>query len=502
MALKVLSALDIARTQFYHFKAIIITGMGLFTDAYDLFSIPLIMMFIGRIYYEKHAYVTPHVVVSIMVAIALLGTVIGQLVFGRLGDLVGRRRVYGIALMIMALSSIGCGFSICTTRSCVLASLGLFRFILGFGVGGDYPLSATIMSEYANKRTRGSFIAAVFSMQGFGILVASVVTMVVCAIFNRAANGAPKDRTPKEADIAWRLILMLGAIPAGLTFYWRMKMPETPRYTALVEQNIIQAVMDMEKVMEVPMSQIVEDKLLPPSPLPYPLLSKQFFRLHGRDLLSCSFTWFLVDIVFYSSNFFQSRIYLEENGDKNVYQDVFKAAKLQAIIALCSTIPGYFFSVYFIDKVGRVKIQMMGFSLMALVFLVLGITYKYWVHKSKTGFLVLYGLTFFFANFGPNTTTFIVPAELFPARFRSTCHGISGAIGKVGAIIGSVGFVSALDGAKTRGMTVSLIILAGVCLLGMAITFFFTPETMGRSLEENENDVLGRSSEENENDVY
>ncbi|KAK4600329.1 hypothetical protein RGQ29_010119 [Quercus rubra] len=489
MALKVLSALDIARTQFYHFKAIIITGMGLFTDAYDLFSIPLIMLLIGRIYYEKHENRTPHVVVSIMVAIALLGTVIGQLVFGRLGDLVGRRRVYGIALMIMALSSIGCGFSICTTRSCVLVSLGLFRFILGFGVGGDYPLSATIMSEYANKRTRGSFIAAVFSMQGFGILVASVVTMVVCAIFDRAANGAPKDPTPKEADIAWRLILMLGAIPAGLTFYWRMKMPETPRYTALVERNIIQAVMDMEKVMEVPMSQVVEDELLPPSPLPYPLLSKQFFRLHGRDLFSCSFTWFLVDIVFYSSNFFQSRIYLEENGDQNVYQDVYEAAKLQAIIALCSTIPGYFFSVYFIDKVGRVKIQMMGFSLMALVFLVLGITYnKYWDDKSKIGFLVLYGLTFFFANFGPNTTTFIVPAELFPARFRSTCHGISGAIGKVGAIIGSVGFVWALDGAKPRGMTVSLIILAGVCLLGMAITFFFTHETMGRSLEENENE--------------
>ena len=233
MALKVLSALDLARTQFYHYKAIIITGMGLFTDAYDLFSIPLVMTFIGRLYYDKRVepdkYVTPPMVVSIMAAIALVGTVIGQAVFGRLGDLVGRRRVYGIALMLMVLSSIGCGFSICRTRSCVLVSLGLFRFILGFGVGGDYPLSATIMSEYANKRTRGSFIAAVFSMQGFGILVASVVTMVVCAIFDRAANGAPKDPTPKEADIAWRLILMLGAIPAGLTFYWRMKMPETPR---------------------------------------------------------------------------------------------------------------------------------------------------------------------------------------------------------------------------------------------------------------------------------
>ena len=233
MALKVLSALDTAKTQLYHFKAIIIAGMGLFTDAYDLFCIAPMMILFERVYYEKEPeskkYVIPPIVVSTMVAIALLGTAIGQLVFGRLGDKIGRRRVYGLALMIMVLSSIACGFSIGTTRTCVLVSLGLFRFILGLGIGGDYPLSATIMSEFANKRTRGAFIAAVFSMQGFGILAASAVTMVVCAIFDRASNLSANDPTPKEADLAWRLILMIGAIPAGLTFYWRMMMPETAR---------------------------------------------------------------------------------------------------------------------------------------------------------------------------------------------------------------------------------------------------------------------------------
>ena len=229
MALKVLSALDTAKTQLYHFKAIIIAGMGLFTDSYDLFCIPPIMRLIGRVYYENESkdYKIPPAIVATMVAIALVGTAIGQLVFGSLGDRIGRRRVYGLALIIMVLSSIGCGFSICTTRSCVLVSLGFFRFILGIGIGGDYPLSATIMSEFANKRTRGAFIAAVFSMQGFGILASSIVTIVVCAIFNNHVSS--KDPTPKEADIAWRLILMLGAIPAGLTFYWRMLMPETAR---------------------------------------------------------------------------------------------------------------------------------------------------------------------------------------------------------------------------------------------------------------------------------
>lgn len=212
--------------------------MGLFTDAYDLFCIPPIMRLLGRIYYqnphdEDLKYEVPPVIVSVMVGMSLLGTVTGQLVFGRLGDLIGRRGVYGLSLMLMVLSSIGCGFSICTKKGCVLVSLGFFRFLLGLGIGGDYPLSATIMSEFANKRTRGSFIAAVFSMQGFGILASSMVTMIVCRIFEVSSHAKAKEPTPEEADIAWRIILIIGAIPAAMTYYWRMMMPETARCSLL-----------------------------------------------------------------------------------------------------------------------------------------------------------------------------------------------------------------------------------------------------------------------------
>ncbi|KAL2344682.1 hypothetical protein Fmac_005967 [Flemingia macrophylla] len=493
--LKVLSALDTAKTQYYHFKAIMIAGMGLFTDAYDLFSITLITKMIGRIHYSRRGNETPPEVTSPLVAVALLGTAIGQVVFGRLGDLKGRRRVYGLALVLMVFGSLACGFSICRKRSCVLVSLGFFRFVLGLGIGGDYPLSATIMSEFANKRTRGSFIAAVFSMQGFGILACSTVTVVVCAIFRRASASVD------DADVAWRLILMLGSVPAAMTYYWRMLMPETARYTALVEQNVIQAAKDMERVLDVELSQIAEEHPLPPTAHPYTLLSREFLRRHGRDLFACSSTWFLLDIVFYSQVLFQSQIYniyLKKDKNYDVYQEAIHVAWIQAVIAVCSTIPGYFFSVYFIDKWGRVKIQIMGFFFMALAFFAIGIPYYfYWTegdHDDRhNGFMVLYGLAFFFANFGPNTTTFIVPAELFPARFRSTCHGISGAIGKIGAIIGSVGFLWAShkkgDGEGYRngiGMTASLIILGGVCIAGMVVTYFFTRETMGISLEENE----------------
>ncbi|GKV33390.1 hypothetical protein SLEP1_g41907 [Rubroshorea leprosula] len=136
---------------------------------------------------------------------------------------------------------------------------------------------------------------------------------------------------------------------------------------------------------------------------------------------------------------------------------------------------------------------------MALVYFAIGIPYiHYWQHDKRNvniGFGILYGLTFFFANFGPNTTTFIVPAELFPARFRSTCHGISGAMGKVGAIIGTIGFAWASknrpdshDDPHPGRMTWALVSLGVMCLLGAAVTYFFGRETRGRSLEDNETD--------------
>lgn len=159
----VLQALDVAKTQLYHFTTIVIAGMGFFTDAYDLFSISLISDLLGRIYYSDGKLPTHAAVV--VNGIALVGTALGQILFGWLGDRMGRRRIYGVTLKLMVLCSVASGLSFSRRPKDVIATLCFFRFWLGIGIGGDYPLSATIMSEYANKRTRGSFIAAVFAMQ-------------------------------------------------------------------------------------------------------------------------------------------------------------------------------------------------------------------------------------------------------------------------------------------------------------------------------------------------
>eukprot|EP00270_Netrium_digitus_P007720 TRINITY_DN2267_c0_g1_i1.p1 TRINITY_DN2267_c0_g1~~TRINITY_DN2267_c0_g1_i1.p1 ORF type:complete len:538 (+),score=95.15 TRINITY_DN2267_c0_g1_i1:128-1741(+) len=516
-ASNVLSALDNAKTQAYHFIAIVVAGMGFFTDAYDLFCISTVTKLLGRIYYfdptSKKPGVLPIDVASAVNGVALCGTLSGQLFFGWLGDKLGRKSVYGITLLMMVGCAICSALSFGHTANSVMVTLCFFRFWLGFGIGGDYPLSATIMSEYSNTKTRGAFIAAVFAMQGVGILTAAAVSICVSGLFMDnfgapAYSVDPAASTPSEADFVWRIILSAGALPAAATFYYRMQMPETARFTALVEKNAEKAAKDMGGVLKSEFTE--EDAKVDVDQVDFGLFSSEFLRRHGFQLLGTTTTWFFLDIAFYSQNLFQKDIFtavgwLPAAKTMSALQEVYKISRAQALIALCSTVPGYWVTVATIDIIGRWIIQMQGFFFMTLFMGILAGLYDQLRGPScpapKSGycggnhaaFVIMYALTFFFANFGPNSTTFIVPAELFPARLRSTCHGISAACGKAGAIIGAFGFLYAAqstDPTKTDagyppgiGIKNSLWLLFGCNILGFFMTFF-VPETNGKSLEE------------------
>lgn len=531
----VLSALDSAKTQTYHFKAIVIAGMGFFTDAYDLFCITAVTKLIGRLYYYDPATHNPGKlptnVNNAITGVALCGTLAGQLFFGWLGDKLGRKKVYGITLVTMVGCALASGLSFGSSSKSVVSSLCFFRFWLGFGIGGDYPLSAVIMSEYANQKTRGGFVAAVFAMQGVGILVAGGVAMLVSSLFLSAYPAVdfatdPVVSTQPEGDFVWRIVLMFGAFPAACTYYWRMKMPETARYTALVEGNHKKAAEEMAKVLDqdMPLEEPVTGRGFAAAPGPsYGLFSSEFFNRHGLHLLGTTSTWFLLDIAFYSLQLTQKDIYpasgiVPKASKMNAIEEVFLLSKAMFVVALFATVPGYWFTVFLIDKIGRFKIQLVGFFLMSVFMWLLGHKYgeyrgvsqcdsdsKYELcHGKPAMFLMLFGLTLFFANFGPNTTTFIVPAELFPARFRSTCHGISAAAGKSGAIIGAFVVQSYTEKAddKTKENKKAIMALAVVNLLGFFFTFL-VPETKGRSLEEisGEEKEQGNIAAENANET-
>lgn len=318
------------------------------------------------------------------------------------------------------------------------------------------------------------------SSQGFGNLAAGIVGMVVSAAFTNSA--------PSNADFVWRIVLMFGAVPATLTYYWRMKMPETARYTALVAKDAKKVASDMSAVLNmhiVPEDEAVYELARHDQ---YGLFSAEFLRRHGAHLVGTSMCWLALDITFYSLNLFMKDFFTKvrllgapHQGDEPFKRMVHTTA-MHTILVLSFSLPGYFFSVAFVDRIGRVRIQLLGFAMMSAFILCLAIPYDHWTDdkNNKYGFAVMYGLTSFFANFGPNTTTFIIPAEIFPARLRSTCHGISGAFGKLGAIIGVFAFVYAEKHNNNRSM---LFALVGCNLVGLVFTLLL-PEPKGKALEE------------------
>jgi PHS family inorganic phosphate transporter-like MFS transporter len=163
------------------------------------------------------------------------------------------------------------------------------------------------------------------------------------------------------------------------------------------------------------------------------------------------------------------------------------------IIVCAGALPGYWTSVATVDIVGRKPIQIGGFAVLTVLFLAIGFAF----HKlTPHGLLGLYVLCQFFLNFGPNATTFIVPGECFPTRYRSSSHGISAASGKVGAII-----AQALIGPlRTRGNPTTanpspwlnhVMEIFAVFMFAGIFTSLLIPETKRKTLEQLAGEVPG-----------
>ncbi|CAI0546339.1 unnamed protein product [Linum tenue] len=380
--LAVLTALDNARTQWYHVKAIIIAGMGFFTDAYDLFCITAVSKLLGRLYYYDPAAgqpgKLPQFVNNTVSGVALVGMFCGQLFFGWLGDKLGRKRVYGSPLSSWWFAPFALG-----SRSVLVGN---------FGIGGDYPLSATIMCEYANKKTRGAFIAAVFAMQGVGIIFAGLVSMIMAKIFPRrksrpdihgerdpihAASGRltvaarPHARRPAGgAD------LLLADEDAGDREVHR---PHPPA-------NAEQAAKDMTRVLNMEIEE-EQDKVIEfKQSNMYPILSNEFYSRHGLHLNLTQ------------KDIFPAMGLVNKAQDVNALEEVWETSRAMFLVALLGTFPGYWFTVAFIEKLGRYFIQLLGFLMMSIFLLIMGINYEYLRDNNKGLFALTYGLTFFFAK--------------------------------------------------------------------------------------------------------
>jgi PHS family inorganic phosphate transporter-like MFS transporter len=425
-----------------HWKIMFISGMGFFTDAYDLFVIGVVMALL------KPMWHVGKVEEGLVESTALLAAAIGALLFGRIADMVGRKRIYGVEVLVLAAGAIACAFS-----PNIWWLIG-FRFILGIGIGGDYPVSATIMSEYAGKAHRGMLVTLVFAMQAAGLIVGPLLAAIL--LYSHVSH-----------DIVWRILVSFGAIPALAVYGARRHLKESPRFLKATGQEedksgkLVKAGHFNKETHSVSFwdgfHRLVDNHLI---------LSR---------LIGASAAWFLMDFAYYGNTVSSPLVLSALGGDHTLLQKTLTQLGIFAVFA----VPGYALAALTMDKIGRKTIQILGFGMMGVTFGLLSLIPN--VEKLTYPFLIIYGFSYFFTEFGPNATTFVYPSEIFPVKVRTTGHGISAAMGKIGGFFGVFTFPFFMH---WHGLPAAEGAAAIVSFMGLGVTALLLPETKGKSLEE------------------
>ena len=442
--------MDVAVLSRTHWKVWFLSAMGIFLDGFDLFIIAVALPFI-----QTQFQASPSML-GLAAAAAPLGCIIGSTIFGRFTDRLGRRMILLIDLVFFVL------FAGLSAISWSIESLMVFRFLLGIGIGADYPVSSTYITENMPTRLRGRMLVSGFGFQALGMLAGALLGVMILKLY-------------PEIN-AWRWILGFAVIPAIIILLFRLTLPESPRWlinqgkheeAAIVASKMTGKKINIDAIMVSSHSKFTD------------LFSRRYL---GRTLLT-SLSWFLMDVAFYGIGFFTPIILATmayTSSGNYIERDI--AATHGAVFIDLFLVLGIIIAVLLVDKVGRIKLQTWGFLGMAVGLYILAFSHLMVGHPSEIPLIFLGFIVFYLmANLGPNPTTFLLPAELFPTHLRATGHGFASASGKVGAAVG----IFLLPVLKASiGLPITMVILGTFCLAGFVLTAALGYETKGKSLDE------------------
>jgi PHS family inorganic phosphate transporter-like MFS transporter len=440
------AVLDEAPTSRFHRRAVLVAGVGFFTDAYDLFVISTVATLVTAQWRLDTAQT------SWVLGSAILGAFVGALFFGRLADLLGRKKIFLLVAVLMIigalLSAVAPGF----------LWLVAARFLLGLGIGGDYPVSAVLMSEYANRQDRGKLVGLVFSMQALGLIVGPLVAISLLS------GGV-------SHELTWRLLLALGAVPAGAVVYLRSKMPESPRYEARVRGTSAEVVDQIERYSggAIKASPTLHEQTASMGLRAF-LTDRRMLRL----IIGTAGAWFLFDYAYYGNTLSLPAILKDVDPGASLVDKL----ALTLLLFVVFAVPGYALAILRMDRFGHRRLQLLGFAVMAGAFVALAAIGP--LTEFVGPFIAIFGISYFFIEFGPNTMTFVLPSEVFPTSVRTTGHGTAAGIGKLGAFIGVFLVPQLQHGIGLRG----ILLVAGIASVGGFLFTVLLPETNGRSLDE------------------
>ncbi len=388
----------------------LIAFLGLFLSGYNNFMVAIALIEI------KPAFKLGPVAVGLVLAATFLGMLIGGATLGRLADIMGRRPVMILNMCMIA------AFAILSSFAGNAAELIIMRLLMGIGIGAGYPIGSTYVADVSPSHDRGARMTLAFCGWGFGALACGLVGWILLSMVS--------------PNLGWRLMLASGAIPAIIALV-------VIRTRCLPESHCWKSSQSLE-------------------PLPFRTLLRQGYR---STTLAALLPWFLMDLPVYGIGLLIPTVLLQLHvGGSNA-----------VVLSTCGlsifTLLGFAIAYYTIDRIGRRQLQIIGFIGMAVLFTILAIA---GAGINKFALLAMFAGIQIFINAGPNTTTWIVAAEVFPTRLRASGQGSATAFSRIGAASGAF-FLPVIDAKAGLGAAFAVVAVASV--VAAIITMMYLPET-------------------------
>ncbi|MCT6860170.1 niacin transporter NiaP [Bartonella apis] len=422
----------------FHYRLLVVTGLGWMFDAMDTGLIAFIMPRLSQSWQltaPEKAWV---------VSIGFVGMAIGAVLAGGIADRIGRKTVFATTLVVYSIATALCGLAPDLTW------LLVFRFVVGFGLGGQLPVAVSLVSEYVPARVRGRFIVLLESFWGLGWLLAALVAFFVIPAYG------------------WQIAFILCGIPALYVFYIWRKIPESIPY--LINRGRIEEahkiVCRLEKEAGIPVVEKIEVA---------PVAEKHnvsFAQLWSRGLAKRTIMLWLIwfGIVYsYYGIFTWLPSLLEQHGFSIV-----KSSKYTLILILAQ-LPGYMAAAWLIEKLGR-KATLSGFIAAC------AICAYFFGQASSDGLIILWGCLLSFFNLGAWGVLYSYTPEQYPANIRAFGSGWASAIGRIGGIVAPM-VVTQMMTAGANAFSSVFIMFTGVLLAVAIIIIVLGEETRGRTLE-------------------
>jgi MFS family permease len=435
-------------------------------DGFDFFIIGVALPFL------KRDFGLSSVEIGSVAVASVAGSLLGSLILGPITDKIGRQVMLIVDVAIFVIATAG------TALAWNAASLIAFRFLVGVGIGADYPISVSYITENVPSRLRGRMVIGAFTFQAVGALLGAVTGIVVIHLFQTLYP----ESTVLAIQYAWRWMLGVGLVLAIAVGILRFSfLLESPRYY-IAQGDYEAASKAASTLLEEPVN--ITPQTDPPEREPSLSYGALFSPQYRRHTILASVPWFLQDIATYGIGIFTPTIIglLAFTSKESFIAKEMASAKGSAFVDLF-LIVGFLIAVLLIDRFGRIKLQIAGFLGMAVGLLILAAASVLALSKEPNVALVFMGFLVFnlMMNAGPNSTTFLLSGEVFPTSIRASGAGFAAAFAKAGAVFGTFG-LPVLQ--KSLGAPIVLSLLSLSCVVAGVITYIFRVETTGRSLEE------------------